>query len=258
METAIRKATRLDYNPPKQKHLETLIGLTFQSPGNTASIIDILEKRLRENSWIITFKVLIIIHTLIRHGQGDKALSYIATRPSALDTSRIREKSSGVGHIQNIYVYTAYLENKVSAFRHLKMDPIKNTLNGKVGRLRHLSVQKGLLKETIVLQKQMGTLLKCKFLLDDVDNNISLYAFRLLVEDLLVFFQMINEAIVNILEHYFAMNKTDARASLDIYKLFAKQTEDTIAYLDRARQYQHDLNISIPKVKHIDSRHLCH
>jgi hypothetical protein len=82
METAVRKATRLDYNPPKQKHLQSkkekkdikivytykinirffffffiaLISLTFQSPGNAASIIDLLDKRLRENSWIVCIK----------------------------------------------------------------------------------------------------------------------------------------------------------------------------------------------------------
>ncbi|KAL9557588.1 hypothetical protein MBANPS3_001312 [Mucor bainieri] len=250
METAVRKATRLDYNPPKQKHLQTLISLTFQSPGNAASIIDLLDKRLRENSWIIIFKVLIIIHTLMRLGDGEKVISYVETRPSALDTSKLREKSSGVVHIQNIYLYTAYLEQKVIAYRHLRVDYVKNTMGSKEGRLRHLSVKDGLLKETVVLQKQIGTLLKSNFILEDVDNNISLYAYRLLVEDLLVLFQVINESIVNILEHYFAMDKSDARTSLEIYKRFAKQTEDTISFLDRARRLQNDLNISIPTVKH--------
>lgn len=87
--------------------------------------------------------------------------------------------------------------------------------------------------------------------MDDVDNNISLYAYRLLVEDLLVLFQVINESIVNILEHYFAMEKSDARTSLEIYKRFARQTEDTISFLDRARRLQHELQISIPSVKHV-------
>ncbi|KAK4521066.1 Myosin type-2 heavy chain 1 [Mucor velutinosus] len=250
METAVRKATRLDYNPPKQKHLQTLISLTFQSPGNAASIIDLLDRRLRENSWIIIFKVLIIIHTLMRLGDGEKVISYVETKPSALDTSKLREKSSGVVHIQNIYLYTAYLEQKVIAYRHLRVDYVKNTMGSKEGRLRHLSVKDGLLKETVVLQKQIGTLLKSNFILEDVDNNISLYAYRLLVEDLLVLFQVINESIVNILEHYFAMDKSDARMSLEIYKRFAKQTEDTISFLDRARRLQNDLNISIPTVKH--------
>lgn len=64
-------------------------------------------------------------------------------------------------HIQNIYLYTAYLEQKVIAYRHLHYDYVKNTMGSKEGRLRHLSVKDGLLKETIVLQKQIGSLLKC-------------------------------------------------------------------------------------------------
>ncbi|KAI9478626.1 MAG: ANTH domain-containing protein [Benjaminiella poitrasii] len=250
METAVRKSTRLDYNPPKQKYLQTLTNLTFQSPGNAASIVDLLEKRLRENSWIIIFKVLIIIHSLMRNGDGEKVISYVETRPSALDTSKLREKSSGVVHIQNIYLYTAYLEQKVIAYRNIRIDYVKNTMGSKEGRLRRLSTKDGLLKEMVILQKQIGTLLKCNFILDDVDNNISLYAFRLLIEDLLILFQVMNEAIVNILEHYFVMDKSDARTSLEIYKRFAKQTEDTIAFLNRARRLQHDMNISIPQVKH--------
>jgi hypothetical protein len=35
--------------------------------------------------------------------------------------------------------------------------------------------------------------------LDDVDNTISLFAFRLVVEDLLILFQAVNEGVVNIL-----------------------------------------------------------
>jgi hypothetical protein len=120
----------------------------------------------------------------MRLGDGEKTISYVETRPSALDTSRLREKSSGkkeiiyaflwshnailkklcktgVVHIQNIYLYTAYLEQKVIAYRNTRYDHVKNTMGNKEGRLRHLSVKDGLLKETVVLQKQIGSLLKC-------------------------------------------------------------------------------------------------
>jgi hypothetical protein len=30
-----------------------LIGLTFQNPQNAVAIVDLLEKRLKENSWIV-------------------------------------------------------------------------------------------------------------------------------------------------------------------------------------------------------------
>lgn len=39
--------------------------------------------------------MLITIHTLMRLGDGEKTIAYVETKPSALDTSRLREKSSG-------------------------------------------------------------------------------------------------------------------------------------------------------------------
>jgi hypothetical protein len=67
----------------------------------------------------------------------------------------------GVVHIQNIYSYTAYLQQKVIAYRQSNIDYVKDTMGKKEGRLRHLSVSEGLLKETVVLQKLISTLLKC-------------------------------------------------------------------------------------------------
>ncbi|KAL0088486.1 ANTH domain-containing protein [Phycomyces blakesleeanus] len=250
MEIAVRKATRLDYQPPKQKHLSTLISLTFQNPALIADMMDLLERRLRENSWIIVFKVLIITHVLMRDGNNERVMDYMGKHPSALDTSRLREKSSGVIQIQHIYVYTAYLAQRVAVYRELNFDHIQAIKTNKEGRLRHLTVAKGLLRETIALQKQLSALLKCKFHLEDTDNSISLFATRFLVEDLMVLFQVTNEGVVNILEHYFAMSKHDARASLDIYKRFARQTEEIIEFLNRARHLQSELQMSIPAIKH--------
>ncbi|KAI9492692.1 ANTH domain-containing protein [Zychaea mexicana] len=250
MDTAVRKATRLDYQPPKQKHLNTLNALTFQYPASVGDIVDLLERRLRENSWIVTFKVLIILHTLMREGNGDKVIACIDSRPSALDTTRVREKSSGTLQIQNIYLYSHYLQQKVHVFRQLGMDHVKYTMAHKTGKLRHLSVANGLLKETTVVQKLIGALLKCSFQFDDGDNGIGLNAFRLLVEDLFVLFQTVNEAIVNILEHYFAMPKPEARLSLEVYKRFSKQTEHVVAYLNRARILENELGITIPEARH--------
>ncbi|SAM08845.1 hypothetical protein [Absidia glauca] len=277
METAVRKATRLDYNPPKQKHLSgktshddakhalvslsrtysfppfsslALVSLTFHNPAIIGEMLDLLERRHRENSWIMSFKVLVIIHVLMRQGNGDRTISHVESHPACLDTTRLREKSSGVIHIQNIYLYTSYLQHKVAAYRELQVDYIKHTMATKVGRLRRLTIKDGLLKETMVLQNQVTALLKCKFILDDVDNTISVFAFRLVVEDLLILFQAVNEGVVNILEHYFAMSKPDARLSLEIYKRFAKQTEEVTLFLNQARQFQREMQIAIPSAKH--------
>lgn len=64
--------------------------------------------------------------------------------------------------VQNIYLYRAYLDERIVAFQHLKRDYVKETSFKKEGRLRHLSVSEGLLKETPALQRQIENVLKCK------------------------------------------------------------------------------------------------
>ncbi|KAJ2956237.1 hypothetical protein NQZ79_g7901 [Umbelopsis isabellina] len=250
METAVRKATRLDHQAPKQKHLQHLISVTHSSNVNLKDLFEMLQRRIRENSWIICFKALITTHTLMREGSGDKVIAFVEEHPTILDVSKLREKGNAGEHVRNIRQYSAYLEEKVLAYRDLHVDYVKTTANGKGGRLRRLPVSQGLLRETSILQRQISGLLKCQFSLDEIDNEITLQAFKLLVEDLLALFQAVNEGVINILEHYFAMSKPDARESLDIYKKFAKQTEAVIDYLSMAKRLQRDLEIDIPVGKH--------
>jgi hypothetical protein len=65
-------------------------------------------------------------------------------------------------HVRNIRQYSAYLEEKVLAYRELHVDYVKSTANGKGGRLRRLPVSQGLLRETSILQRQIAGLLKCQ------------------------------------------------------------------------------------------------
>lgn len=65
-------------------------------------------------------------------------------------------------NVHNIYLYRAYLDERVIAFRDLKRDFVYEMSNQKEGRLRHLSVANGLLRETASLQRQSDSVLKCK------------------------------------------------------------------------------------------------
>ena len=51
-------------------------------------------------------------------------------------------------------------------------------------------------------------------------------------------------------EHYFEMSKVDAERALNIYKTFSKQTDNVVAFLGVARQYESATRIVIPKLKH--------
>ncbi|CAO3641744.1 unnamed protein product [Cunninghamella echinulata] len=245
MEIAIRKATRLEYRPPKEKHLQTLINLTYHKPALIDEILLTLSRRGKENSWIIVFKVLIIVHTLIRQGNGDQTISRLQKHPEVLSLHRLKEKASAYASIQNLHMYHNYLIGKLDLYRECEVDYTKVK-----GRLRQLSINNGLLKETTRVQQQIAICLSCKFQIDIGDNAISFNAFRLIVEDLLSLFQVVNEAVVNILEHYFSLSKLHATLALEIYKKFSEQAQATTGFLDNARKLEDELFITIPTLNH--------
>ncbi|KAG2225365.1 hypothetical protein INT45_005609 [Circinella minor] len=227
-----------------------LVALTHQDPHSVGDIMRALVKRSKENSWIIAYKILIIIHVLMREGNGQHIIDYVYNNPDVLE-SRVRDnKSSTHAQMENIRIYKSYLTYKVQVYGETRIDQAKNAGQNKAGRLRHLSVSKGLLKETEVLQKQITSIMRFNLNILGVDAELSLVAFRLVLEDLLNCFQALNEGIVNILEHYFAMGKPEAQRSLEIYKKFAKQTEEIHSYLDHAKRLERDMNMNIPTVKH--------
>ena len=53
-----------------------------------------------------------------------------------------------------------------------------------------------------------------------------------------------------ILEHYFEMSRPDAERALNIYKTFARLTEQVVQYLGLARQYESSTRLEVPKLKH--------
>ena len=85
---------------------------------------------------------------------------------------------------------------------------------------------------------------------DDLKDENTILAFRMLIKDLLVLFQAGNEGVCNILEHYFEMSKYDATEAFDIYKSFIKQTDRVVDYLGIARKLHHVLNVPVPNLKH--------
>jgi hypothetical protein len=141
-------------------------------------------------------------------------------------------------------------------------------VRAKEPRLEKLSVEKGLLRETEVVQHQLTALLKCDVMETEPENEITITVFRLLVLDLLALFQTLNQALINILGkplyqapsgrpltdallgHFFELSKTDAERAMEIYRTFTRQTDYVVQYLSVARQYEHHTRVEVPKLKH--------
>ncbi|EJU03522.1 ANTH-domain-containing protein, partial [Dacryopinax primogenitus] len=282
----VRMACKPKAAPPKAKYLDPIVMATYSDDGSVGDIFKALAPRLREPNAVIVFKALIVLHTMMRNGSTDNVLTYLAESDALRLRNVAQGQWDGYDAPDNLIRYAAYLETRVRSYRDLKHDAIRvqsesnrdahgnNEANGSattsrkkndktassapqrsktiMGRkLRIMSVEKGLLRETKIVQKQMDSLLACKFYLDDLeDGELTITALRLLVKDLLVLFQAVNEGVINVLENYFEMSHIDAEDALKIYRHFCKQAEIVVEYLSVAKKMQNLLNVPIPNLKH--------
>ncbi|KAI4731333.1 ANTH-domain-containing protein [Aureobasidium sp. EXF-10728] len=243
VEKSVKGGTKVKLAPPKSKYVEHILLATSGGEAGVAEIFRTLKERLRDTTWTICFKALIIVHLMIKEGERDATLKYLAAAPK--NRLAINSYTDVQTQGQNIRRYSNYLIQRAESFADTHVDHIRNP-----GRLKTMSIAKGLLRETEAIQDQIRVLIKCDPLENEPENDISLMAFRLLTKDLLDLFTAMNEAVMNILSHYFELSKPDAEHAIGIYKTFAKQTDQVVQYLSIARQYEHITKLEIPKIKH--------
>ncbi|KAJ1330951.1 phosphatidylinositol-binding clathrin assembly protein [Microdochium nivale] len=241
-EKSVKGATKIKAAPPKTKYIEHILVATHAGEAGVAEVFRALQYRLRDSTWTVAFKSLITIHLMIREGSPDATLSYLANHRNMLAISSFAD-----AQIQgrNIRHYAAYLAERTRAYKDTKIDWVR----AKETRLEKLSIDKGLLRETEVVQNQLTALLKCD-VLDEPENEITITVFRLLVLDLLALFQVLNQAMINILGQFFEMSKPDAERAMAIYRTFTRQTDFVVQYLSVARQWEHHTRVEVPKLKH--------
>lgn len=190
-----------------------------------------------------------MFHGIIQSQSCTAVLSYIARDPSAIRLRNIAV--SGLqesAYAKSLSRYANYLNYRILGFRELGYDPIAASFNGI--RLRHLTVAKGLLRETSVVQKIGRALLECSFFSEERQDELTQTALQMVLKDLLVLFMIINEGVINILEHYFEMSKPDAERALELYKRFVWQTERVVAYLKATRKVSYSLKMNVPRLQH--------
>ncbi|GKT41655.1 ENTH domain-containing protein C19F8.03c [Colletotrichum spaethianum] len=236
--TCISKAA-----PPKTKYIEHILVATHAGEAGVAEVFRALQFRLRDSTWTVVFKSLITVHLMIREGSPDVTLSFLSRHPNTIAISSFTDAQT---QGRNIRHYANYLSSRSKAYRETKCDWVRT----KESRLEKLSVDKGLLRETEILQSQISALLKCDVLEGEVENEITVTVFRLLVLDLLALFQALNQGMINILGTFFEMSKVDAERAMAIYRTFTKQTDFVVQYLSVARQYEHQTRVEVPKLKH--------
>ena len=135
-------------------------------------------------------KALIVLHTMIRNGSTDNVLSYLSSSSDVLKLHNISNHQwENYDTPKNLTNYASYLDSRVKAYRDLKHDAIRvqseSNRDARVGhyddvskgkgaggvqrrqtvmgrKLKVMTVEKGLLRETKAVQIQLRTLLECR------------------------------------------------------------------------------------------------
>jgi phosphatidylinositol-binding clathrin assembly protein len=95
-----------------------------------------------------------VVHLMIREGAPDITLRYIGESPKRLAISGFTEvQTQGV----NIRRYAEYLLERTRGYRDSKTDYVR----AGAGRMRKLTVDKGLLRQTEAVQDQIRALVRC-------------------------------------------------------------------------------------------------
>ncbi|XP_010862265.1 phosphatidylinositol binding clathrin assembly protein b isoform X14 [Esox lucius] len=229
------KATTHEIMGPKKKHLDYLIHCTNEMNVNIPQLADSLFERTTNTSWVVVFKSLITTHHLMVYG-NERFVQYLASRNTLFNLSNFLDKSGLQGYDMSTFIrrYSRYLNEKAVSYRQVAFDFTK-VKRGVDGVMRTMNTEK-LLKTIPIIQNQMDALLDFNVNANELTNGVINAGFMLLFKDSIRLFAAYNEGIINLLEKYFDMKKTQCKEGLDIYKKFLTRMTRISEFLKVAEQ----------------------
>ncbi|XP_039981749.1 clathrin coat assembly protein AP180-like isoform X2 [Xiphias gladius] len=251
MARAVCKATTHEVMAPKKKHLDYLVSATNTTNVNIPQMADTLFERATNASWVVVFKALVTTHHMCVHG-NERFIQYLASRTSLFNLSNFIDKTGSHGYDMSTFIrrYGRYLNEKAFAYRQMAFD-FTRVKKGAEGVMRTMTTEK-LLKGMPVLQTQIDTLLEFDVHPKELNNGIINAAFMLLFKDLVKLFASYNDGIINLLEKYFKMKKSDCKDALEIYKRFLTRVTKIGEFMKLAETVGVDKN-DIPDINYAPS-----
>ncbi|XP_070302680.1 clathrin coat assembly protein AP180 [Salvelinus sp. IW2-2015] len=248
---AVCKATTHEVMAPKKKHLEYLISATNATNVNIPQMADTLFERATNASWIVVFKALVATHHMCVHG-NERFIQYLASRTALFNLSNFIDKTGSNGYDMSTFIrrYGRYLNERAFAYRQMAFDFTK-VKKGAEGVMRTMTPEK-LLKGMPVLQTQIDTLLEFDVHPKELNNPIINAGFLLLFKDLVKLFASYNDGVINLLEKYFKMKKSDCKEALEIYKRFLTRVTKIGEFMKLAETVGVDKN-DIPDINYAPS-----
>ncbi|XP_056236992.1 clathrin coat assembly protein AP180 isoform X6 [Seriola aureovittata] len=243
---AVCKSTTHEQTAPKKKHLEYLIQATQETNVNVPQMADTLMERAGNASWVVVFKALITTHHLMVHG-NERFLQFLASRNTLFNLSNFLDKTGSHGYDMSTFIrrYSRYLNEKAFAYRQMSFD-FGRVKKGADGVMRTMTVEK-LLKGMPTLQSQIDALLDFDVHAQELNNGVINACFLLLFKDLIKLYACYNDGIINLLEKFFQMKRSQCKDGLEIYKRFLTRMTRVSEFFKIAEQVGIDKN-DIPEL----------
>ncbi|KAF2354478.1 AP180 N-terminal (ANTH) domain [Trinorchestia longiramus] len=249
---SVCKATTEEVIGPKKKHLDYLLQCTNEPNVSIPQLANLLIERTQNQAWVIVFKALITVHTLMCYG-NERFTQYLASSNCSFNLSGFLDKTGASGYDMSTFIrrYAKYINEKALSYRTVAFDFCKVKRGKTEGSVRTMSTDQ-LLKTLPVLQAHLDALLDFDCSASELNNGVINAAFMLLFRDLIRLFACYNDGIINLLEKYFEMNKKQCRDALDCYKKFLIRMDRVSEFLKVAEAVGMDKS-EIPDLKQAPS-----
>eukprot|EP00124_Ichthyophonus_hoferi_P001059 Ihof_evm11s48 gene=Ihof_evmTU11s48 len=249
-QTAVLKATSTDVTAPKKKHVNYLMDY-LHNGGSPEKVERMLSHRTTESHWVIAYKALCVYHLLIRDGDLS-FIEHLSDKPtifSHMHNYNDRANNEGFEMSRFIRRYANYLEEKVAVYRLTRHDYIMEAAHGKRNPAFPSLTNQQLLEVIAALQGQTDVLLEMDMHIEDLTNATVKMGYILLMRDCIKLYVCLNDAIINVLDRYFTMPKTEALLSLQAYELFVTETEKIAVFLEVGRNIDSHTSAEVPDLK---------
>ncbi|MEQ2250581.1 hypothetical protein ILYODFUR_002380 [Ilyodon furcidens] len=147
-------------------------------------------------------------------------MQYLASRNTLFNLNNFLDKAALQGYNMSTFIrrYSRYLNEKAMSYRLAAVDFTKMK-RGADGVMRTMNTEK-LIKTLPIIQNQLDALLDFQPNSNELTNGVINTAFMLLFKDSIRLFAAFNEGVINMLEKYFDMKKSQCKEALEIYKNF--------------------------------------
>lgn len=222
---AVVKATTHEVGGPKKKHLDYLVQLTGAPNVNLPELANQIVERTRNSSWVVVFKGLVTAHHLMIYG-NERFLHSCASRLQLFALQDFNDRSGGQGYEMSAFVrrYARYLNEKAAAYRTLAYDFTRMRRSNDGQSFKTMNTET-LLKTIPVLEQQLCALIDFEANPETLNNGVITGAFVLLFKDLVRLFACYHDGIINLLDKYFVMKKTQCKVGLDIYDRYLERMD---------------------------------